>query len=303
LTVPVKSSTMLGMSWRGLIASVGVWVTVLIHPAAAVRVVATIFPVADMVRQVGKDAVDVTTLLPAGASPHTFEPTPAQIRAVAEAAVFVEVGAGLDAWAAKLRAAHAGPMIVVTLAAGVPLLGAAEGEGASHGGDPHIWLDPVLVRDHLVPAIVSGLSQADPGHAAGFRAAAGEFEVALTQLDAEIRATLAPATNRNYVAFHSAWRHFANRYDLHEVGVVESFPGKEPSAQEIAAIVQRARAAHVRALLIEPQFSPRLAEQVAHEIGAQPVTVDPLGGPHLPDRQHYLDLMRYNLRAFAKALL
>jgi zinc transport system substrate-binding protein len=302
--VPAKSSTMRVMSWRWLMAPVWLWGTVAIHSAAAaVHVVATIFPVADMVRQVGKDAVDVATLLPAGASPHTFEPTPAQMRAVAEAAVFVEVGAGLDTWAGKLRAAHAGPMIVITLAAGVPLLGATEGKGASHGGDPHIWLDPVLVRDHLVPAIASGLSQADPSHAAAFRAAAGEFEAALTQLDAEIRTTLAPATERSYVAFHSAWRYFAKRYDLREVGVVESFPGKEPSAQEIAAIVTKARAAHVRVLLIEPQFSPRLAEQVAQEIGAQLVTVDPLGGPRLPDRQHYLDLMRYNLRAFAKALL
>jgi zinc transport system substrate-binding protein len=304
LTVPGKSSTMGEMSWRWLIIATWVGVAALMHPAAAVvRVVATIFPAADMVRQVGGDAVDVVALLPAGASPHTFEPTPAQIRAVAEAAVFVEVGAGLDAWAARLRAAHAGPMIVITLAAGVPLLGATEKAGASHGGDPHIWLDPVLVRDHLVPAIANGLSEADPGHAAAFRAAAGEFEAALTQLDAEIRTTLAPAANRSFVAFHPAWQYFAQRYGLHEVATVESFPGKEASAQEIAAIVQRARAAHVQALLIEPQFSPRLAEQVAHEIGAQLVTVDPLGGPHLPDREHYLDLMRYNLRAFAKALL
>jgi len=302
--VAVKSSTMATMSWRWLITFVWVCVTALIHPAAAaVRVVATIFPVADMVRQVGRDAVDVVTLLPAGASPHTFEPTPAQMRAVAEAAVFVEVGAGLDAWAAKLRAAHAGPMIVITLATGVPLLGATEGEGASHGGDPHIWPDPVLVRDHLVPAIASGLSQADPSRAGAFRTAAGEFEAALTQLDAEIRTTLAPAINRSFVAFHPAWQYFAKRYDLNEMAVVESFPGKEPSAQEIAAIVQGARAAHVRAVLIEPQFSPRMAEQVAQEIGAQLVTVDPLGGPDLPDRQHYLDLMRYNLRTFAKVLL
>jgi len=302
--VPAKSSTMTAMSWRWFLVAVWVWGTALLRPAAgAVRVVATLFPVADMVRQVGKDAVDVVTLLPAGASPHTFEPTPAQMRAVAEAAVFVEVGAGLDAWAAKLRAAHTGPMTVITLATGVPLLGATEREGESHGGDPHLWLDPVLVRDHFVPAIANGLSQADPGHAAAFRAAAAEFEAALTKLDAEIRTTLAPATNRNYVAFHSAWRYFGRQYDLHEVAVVESFPGKEPSAQEIAAMVQRARAAHVRAFLIEPQFSPRLAEQVAQEIGAQLVTVDPLGGPDLPDRRHYLDLMRYDLQAFAKALL
>ncbi len=299
-----KSSTMQRMSGRWLIAVMCLWGSASIRPAtAAVRVVATIFPVADMVRQVGKDAVDVVTLLPAGASPHTFEPTPAQIRAVADAAVFVEVGAGLDGWAATLRAAHSGPMTVITLTAGVPLLGAVGDHGNRQGGDPHVWLDPVLVRDHLVPAIVSGLGQADASRAQAYRAAAADFQAALTQLDTEIRTTLAPAVQRNYIAFHGAWRYFSQRYDLHEVAVVENFPGKEPSAQEIAAIIDRARKVHVRALLLEPQFSPRAAEQIAQEIGAQLVTADPLGGPDLPGRGHYLDLMRYNLGAFAKALL
>src|SRR5512139_561685 len=122
---------------------------------AAVRVVATIFPLADVVRQVGGDEVEVVTLLPPGASPHTFEPTPEQARQVATARVFVDVGAGLDGWAARLRAARTEPLIVVTATAGVTLL-----DGDHHGGDPHVWLDPVLVRDHVVGAIVEGLAAA-----------------------------------------------------------------------------------------------------------------------------------------------
>ncbi len=269
--------------------------------AAAVRVVATIYPVADMVQQVGGSAVEVVTLLPAGASPHTFEPTPAQVRAVADAAVFVEVGAGLDAWAGKLKAAHAGPLGVITLTSGLALLDAHRGESA--GGDPHVWLDPILVRDFLVPAIVTGLERAAPHDEPTFAAAAAAFQTRLTELDADIRRTLQPAANRDYIAFHSAWRYFGRRYDLHELAAVEAFPGKEASAQEIAAVVQKARAAQVRALLIEPQFTPRMAEQIAREIGARLVTVDPLGGPGVPGRAHYLDLMRYNLHAFAQALL
>ena len=288
---------------RRVIAVLCLWGCAWVHPAgAAVRVVATIFPIADMVRQVGRDAVEVQTLLPAGASPHTFEPTPAQMRAVADAAVFVEVGAGLDGWAAKLRAAHSGPMLVITLTAGLPLLGAEQGH-EGEGGDPHVWLDPVLVRDHLVPAIAGGLAQADAGRAPAYHAAAAEFQAALAQLDTDIRTTLAPATQRGYIAFHAAWRYFGRRYGLQELAVVESFAGKEPSAYEIAALIERARRAHVRALLLEPQFSPRAAEQIAREINAQVVLVDPLGGPDLPERTHYVELMRYNLAAFAKALL
>lgn len=300
-----KSATMHPMSCRVVLcALIGWWSSAAV---ADVRVVATIFPVADLVRQIGGDAVQVTTLLPAGASPHTFEPAPEQVRAVARAAVFVEVGAGLDTWAEKLRAAKSGPLAVVTLTAGLPLLRAAPEHGDAHGGtasggDPHVWLDPILVRDHCVPVMLRALIQADPARQAQFQQGAGNLAAALTRLDRDIRAALAAVTNRNYVAFHAAWRYFGKRYELHEVAVVESFPGKEPSAREVAAVIAHARAASVRAVLIEPQFMPRMAEQIAHEIGAHLAVVDPLGGPDLPGRSHYLDLMRYDVQALAKAL-
>jgi zinc transport system substrate-binding protein len=270
-----------------------------VPPASAtVRVVATIFPLADAVRQIGGDAVAVVTLLPPGANPHTFEPTPAQVRDIAQARVFVRVGAGLDDWAAKLLAARRSDLLVVTVTDGVSLLGGAPG----HGGDPHVWLDPILMRDHMVPQILAALTQADADHQARFAHAADEFESALTRLDAEIRQTLAPLPSRNYIAFHSAWRYFGERYGLHEVGVVESFPGKEPSARELAGVVEAARAAHVHAILVEPQFNPRIAQQVAHELGGRTLVVDPIGGPDIPGRNSYIDIMRYNLSVVVKAL-
>jgi zinc transport system substrate-binding protein len=265
---------------------------------AAVHVVATIYPVADIVRQVGQEQVEVVTLLPPGASPHTFEPTPAQIRAVADARIFVCVGAGLDSWTTKLLAARHAAVTVVTLTDGLSLIGAAAG----HGGDPHVWLDPVLVKDHMVPAIVNALSREDPHGRAGYERAAAQFGDGLAQLDADIQRTFAPLASRSYIAFHSAWRYFGQRYGLQEIGVVEAFPGKEPSAHEIAAVVQRARAAQVRVVLIEPQSSPRAAEQIARDIGGRTLLVDDIGGPAVAERSTYIDLLRYDARAFAEAL-
>jgi zinc transport system substrate-binding protein len=277
--------------------------------AATVRVVATIYPIADIVRQIGGGAVEVVTLLPPGASPHTFEPTPAQMRQVAEARVFVRVGAGLDSWTDKLLAGRSPTLTVVTLSDGVPLLGltherehaGAPAAGAS-GGDPHIWLDPVLVRDQLVPAISAALAAVAPEQREVFDSGAARFRASLTGLDADIRTELAPLTNRNFIGFHAAWRYFGERYDLHQVAVVEAFPGKEPSAREIAGVVEHARAAHVHAILIEPQMNPRIAEQIARDCGARTVLVDELGAPNLPGRSQYIDLMRYNSRVFAEAL-
>ncbi len=290
------------MQCAWIIASLCLWLAASVAPASAtVKVVATIFPLTDMVRQVGKEHVEVTTLLPPGANPHTFEPTPAQIREVAGANIFVCIGAGLDTWATKLLAARSGSSTVVTITDGLHLLGAQDAHDA-HGGDPHVWVDPVLMRDHAVPAIAAALSQHDPEHRSAFNSAAGEFQAALTQLDVDIRAALTPMATRNYIAFHSAWRYFGARYDLDEVGVVEAFPGKEPSAREIAAVVERARATHVRALLIEPQFNARIAQQIASEFGGHTVLVDAIGGHDVAGRNHYIDLMHYNLRAFVEAL-
>jgi len=287
------------MSVRGVMAALSVLVVAIAAPGhATVRVVATIFPLADVVRQVGREHVDVATLLPAGASPHTFEPTPAQMRALAQARVCVRVGAGLDNWAEKLLAAHGGGLTVVTVTDGMELIGAVDG----HGGDPHVWLDPVRVRDVAVPAIVAALSAADPEARAAFEHAAAEFQAALTQLDTDVRNALTPLTQREYIAFHSAWRYFGQRYGLHEIAVVEPFPGKEPSAYEVASIVDRARAAHIHAVLIEPQFNPAVAQQIAREFGGVALVVDPIGGLNIPERNHYIDLMRYNARVFSEAL-
>ncbi len=272
--------------------------------AATVRVVATIFPVADIVRQIGGDAVEVATLLPPGASPHTFEPTPAQMREVAGARVFVRVGAGLDSWTEKLLAARNPTLTVLTLTDGVRLLSMTgeSGDESAGGGDPHIWLDPVRVRDQLVPAISKALTEVAPDQRGAFEAGAAAYRAALTQLDADIRALVAPLPHRNFIGFHAAWRYFGERYDLHQIAVVEAFPGKEPSAREIAAVVEKARAAQVHAILIEPQMNPRIAEQIARDCGAHTALVDELGAPNLPGRDHYVDLMRYNARVFAEAL-
>jgi len=300
--VPLNSSTMRRMRRAWIIASLGLWALATPAPSdAKVHVVATIFPLTDMVRQIGLEHVEVATLLPAGANPHTFEPTPAQIREVAAARIIVCIGAGLDAWATKLLAARSEPVTVVTVTDGLQLLGVEQGHDA-HGGDPHVWVDPVLMRDHAVPAIAAALSQVDPEHRAAFASAAATFQSALTQLDTDIRTALAPLQNRDYVAFHSAWRYFGERYALHEVAVVEAFPGKEPSAREIVAIVDSARAAHVRALVIEPQVNPRIAQQIAGEFGGRTILVDAIGGPDVAGRNHYIELMRYNARAFVEAL-
>jgi len=272
--------------------------------AADLAVVATVQPAAMLVRAVGGEQIAVTSLVPPGASPHTFEPRPGDVAALAGAALLVAVGDGLDAWTLRLRdaAGRSPPVLQLLDVPGADPLPAAPGETRGDDRrDPHVWLDPIRVRDALAPALAARLAELDPGDRAGYGERLAAFQTRLTALDDEIRHTLA-GHGRAYLPFHDAWRYFAARYGLHAVGVVEESPGAEPTPRELAALVAAARHARVPAILVEPQLSPRLARVLADELGIGLVVADPNGDPRDPARARYEDLMRWNARAFARAL-
>ncbi len=267
-------------------------------------VVATIFPLADFVKNVGRDRVDVVTLLPPGATPHTYEPTPGDIKAMAGAMLLVVNGQGLDFWAEDLKTAAGGHLAVVdtsaTLAEQGRLLSGGEDEG--HGGvNPHFWLDPVLAETQ-VEMIAAALVAADPDNADFYLANAADYGARLQSLDQEIAARTRSFSQREFITFHPSWTYFAARYGLVEAAVIEEAPGKEPSVDYIMHVVDVARTYHVRAIFAEPQFSARAAESIAADSGAQVLLLDPIGGPGLEGRDSYLALMRYNADRMAEAM-
>ncbi len=179
------------------------------------------------------------------------------------------------------------------------------GEAEAAGGeglDPHFWLDPIRVRDAVVPVIVEHLVEADPAGKEYYEQRGKDFRQRLTALDVKVRGELAKAKSRKFVAFHSAWAYFSERYDLEEVAVVQEFAGEEPTPRELAALVKGAREAGIRSILVEPQLSPRVAQTIASEFGGGTALVDPLGDSGDPARASYEGLMLFNARAFAQAL-
>jgi len=273
------------------------------------RVAVTVQPIAFLVAEIGGSDVEVTVLVPPGASPHAFEPLPGDVRRLARAQLFLRVGAGFDDWSRRLVNAAPSDIRDVSLAmlAGAGAPGAHVGHGPSGGHhhgtfDPHVWLDPILVRDLLAPGIAAHLAGLDPARRAGFAARLRSFQTRLSQLDREIASRLSPVRGRPYVAFHNAWRRYADRYGLAEIGVVQEFAGEEPTPRELARLVEAARAAGVAALLVEPQLDRRVAETVAAEFSAGTATVDPLGDPRDPARADYAALLRFNTGVFASVL-
>jgi ABC-type Zn uptake system ZnuABC Zn-binding protein ZnuA len=276
-----------------------------------IKAVATIFPLTDIVRQIGGNRVNVTTILTSGMSEHIFEPTTAQMRQMADASLYVRVGAQMDTWGDKLLAAAKRPPIIVTATSGVPLLRVAEEELAEekepdvhhHGGDdPHVWLDPIIVRDHIVPAVVNALSRINPGDAIYFRSNGRRFSAELTNLDQEMRNALKPIAKRDFIALHGAWHYLAKRYGLRQIAAVEPFPGKEPSAKYIAALVSLARKNGVTTIFAEPQLSAKAARVIADELKGKVLLLDPLGGETVPGRNSYTALIRYDLTVIARGM-
>lgn len=267
-----------------------------------VRVVASIFPIADLVRAVGAERVSVAVLLPAGASPHTFEPRPSQIRLMSEASVFFQVGAGLEAWAGDLARASGNPNLrTVRLSEGLDLLG--PGGELEHGhardhANPHLWLDPVNAVA-MVERIALTLAEVDPASESVFLTNALTYTHDLVGLHEEIRRAIETFEQKKYVAFHPAWAYFARRYGLEPAGIIQETPGKEPTPRHLERIVRAIRSYGIPAVFAEPQLDPKAAQVIAGEAGVKVAFLDPLGGENLKGRDSYLRLMRYNLSQMA----
>jgi ABC-type Zn uptake system ZnuABC Zn-binding protein ZnuA len=229
------------------------------------RVLATTTLLASLASDVAAGRATVTSLMPVGASPETYQPAPSDIVRVHDAGLIIENGAGLEAWLAPmLRAAGAGKIPIVDSSAGLPIVDA----------NPHLWLDPEYAR-HYVAAIRDGMIAADPGGAATYRANAVAFDARLAGLAARIAAQIAtiPPANRNMIVFHNAWLYYNRRFGLRTLGEIEEVPGSEPSAAHLAQLIDAARALHVRAIFAEPEYNPKLVETVARGAGIGHVAV------------------------------
>ncbi|MDQ6767987.1 MAG: metal ABC transporter substrate-binding protein [Candidatus Eremiobacteraeota bacterium] len=258
-------------------------------------VVTTTSTFAALVRSVGDDTVTVHALVPVGVSPETYEPTPQDITELGRAALIVENGAGLETWLDKLIKSAAPNARVLVLSSVIPRAQAI---------NPHYWLDPNYAELY-VAEIAHALARIDPPNAARYRSNAAAELNRLSELDRWIRRQIAtiPPNRRAMITFHDAWYYFDRRYGLRDVGAIEPSPGREPSAGELAALIATARANGVRAIFGEPEFSPKLAKQLADGAGITTVTSlydDSLGTT--PDLSTYEGMMRHDVDTIVQAL-
>jgi len=237
-----------------------------------IPVVTTTTVFGDLVKNVGGELVSVTSLVPAKADVHTFEPSPTDIRAVAGARLLVMNGLGLDDWLRNTivnAAANETPLLQM----GVDLPGVEPLPGEAPGTEnPHLWM-AVPYASLYVDRIAAALDQVDPDHKADFSRQAAAYKARLAALDRQVREEIdtIPQGNRRLVTFHDAFPYFAREYGIEIVGVAVEAPGQDPSAGEIAALIQAIKASGVKAIFSESQFPTQLVDQIARETGAKVV--------------------------------
>jgi zinc/manganese transport system substrate-binding protein len=256
-------------------------------------VLATTTLLASLATDVGLGRATVTSLLPVGASPETYQPAPADIVRAHQARVILENGAGLETWLAPMLGAGSAAH-VIDCSAGLTVVDA----------NPHLWLDPQFAR-HYVRVMRDGMIAADPGGRALYMKNAAALDAKLVALDARIRVMIAtiPPANREMIVFHNAWQYYNARYGLRTLGAIEDVAGSEPNAQHLAQLTDAARAAHVRAIFAEPEYSAKLVNAVARSAGIPHIAVlydDSVGTS--PQTRDYIAMLETDTATIAAAL-
>lgn len=283
-----------------------------------VKVSVTLFPAYDIARIVGGDRVNVQLILPPGASPHTFDPTPSTLRQLQGSDVFFAIGHGVDDWVDGIAENISGAK-VMHLDRGIVLREYAERdndhdqeehadedhadhdeEGHHHEGeDPHYWLNPAhgIV---MAETIAQTLVEIDPKNKDFYIKNAAIFTADMERRNARWQSTLANLSSREVVTFHDAFGYFAEHFNLEVVATFEPFPGKQPTPSYLREITEVIEEHGIRGLFIEPQLDGATLEQFAKDVRVTVATIDPIGG--VDGRDSYAALIDFNVQAIERAL-
>lgn len=241
-------------------------------------VMVTVAPQMEFVKAVGKDKVDVTVMVPAGADPHTYEPLPSQIQQLSRAKIYLQVGSPLEFELTKMDKIKAmnSQLKVFNTSKGIQFIpNTAEGE---EGSDPHVWVSPKNAKI-MVENTYQALVEVDPQNQRYYQENRDLYLKKLDEVDRNLTQSLAGAKNRKIMVYHPAWGYLFRDYGLEQISIEKE--GKEPTPQDLSQLIAEAQANNIKIIFVSPQQSQRNAQVIANEIGGQLVVVDPLAPNYL----------------------
>lgn len=296
-------------------------------------VFASTFALKSLAEEIGGDRVHVEMVIPPGADPHTYEPTSKQMTQIAEADLFLTIGHDLEPYVESMEKSLDGQNVAfVKTAENVKLLdaadtvhvheeeGHAEDEGhsedehaneeASHSEDehdhgkydPHVWLDPMNAVS-MAEAVEAAFSEEAPDYKDEFAERLSTFKDEANALDAELKAAVENGSKSELLVTHAAYGYLAERYGFDQLPIAGLTPSEEPSQQALKRIIEEARLHDLNYIAFEDTVTPKVAEVVKQEIGAESVTIYNLESVTKEQMdKSYFDLMRENVKALETAL-
>ncbi|MCI0565913.1 zinc ABC transporter substrate-binding protein [bacterium] len=278
-------------------------------------VITTFFPLYDFTRNIAGDRANIDILF--FQTPEVSSFTPTDVEKINNADMLIKNGAGFEPVLDDLLAASDNKdIVVVDTSVGVALLKSEEEEeegehektseeseegGHAHGSfDPHIWLDPqnAIVQ---VENIRDALALHDPENREFYETNAEAYIRSLRELDNEIRKETTSFRTKDFIAFHPAFIYFSEQYGLHQVAAIEEFPGKEPSPRYLAEVMDTIHSTGVTVIFSEPQFSPKIVDQIAADLEIAVRILDPVETGD-PNRDSYVSIMKTNLETLKEAM-
>jgi zinc transport system substrate-binding protein len=292
-----------GFTIAFLLVLVALWVGVPAHSqeklAGKVKAFVSILPVAYFVERVGGPNVEVSVLVGPGQDPHTFEPTPKLMTKLANARVLFKMGFPFEETLIKKVGSSFKNVEVVDLQQGIKLRAMTEeeteAEEAEHGHgkaeehgheagdmDQHTWLDPQLAKIQA-KTIADTLIRIDPNHKEQYEKNLKDFQADLDAIHEQLKKALAPVKGKGFFVFHPAYGYFGDAYGLKQIAV--QLGGKEPTARQLARLIELAKEDGVRVIFVQPLFSKKSAEALAKSIDGAVVPLDDLAPDYLKNLQ------------------
>jgi zinc transport system substrate-binding protein len=279
--------------------------------------VTTCEPISLILKEIVKSKGNVITLLPAGASPHTYSPVPSDIQRAGMSKALFYVSSNLDGWAANIQCNSKIELIKIlpqaySLSFNDDMHSHSDSntkdsnkikENKKHNEfsniDPHFWTDPLTVKA-LLPALVDTLSKIDPQNAGYYKINANLFSKKLDLIDRQVQDLVKNLAGKPIITYHQSFRYFLKRYNLKYAGSIEDAPGKEPTAKYISTLIKKIQDNKIKAIFNEPQLPSSFLNSLAEQAKVNIFTLDPIGGKN--NIKTYSDLILYNAQTFKKAL-
>ena len=271
------------------------------------KIYASFYPMYFLASEIAGDKAEVITMVPAGAEPHDWEPTPKTIIELNKADMLVYNGAEMEVWINKILPNIDKDRIkIVDASEGVELLESDEnGEDLTHGRyDPHIWVSPLRAIQQA-ETIYNALAEIDPANSEYYRSNLDELTAKLAKLDKDIRDASKSFKSNVIVVSHEAFGYFANDYGFKQVAIRGVNPQEEPSPSKMAELVKVCRENNVKYIFFEKLTSPKLSETLAREVGAETLVLNDaagISGDDIKSGKDYITVMYENIENLKKAL-